>query len=238
MDEAGANHNTTGRYVVARHGATSTHRQTDASRVRHSFAACIAADGSAAPAFLIEPGTRKTPALADYLRGCPADWSASVSKNGYMTSTNMLEYVDHLAKWSRIADRPAGVWSLLVVDGYSAHTVDCAVLQALRDLRIHVISLPSHTTAELQPCDKAIFSPLKAALADEMDKYRLAHDNPFVPLDEFARLLASAWQEAMKEQTIINGFRYLCSSLHIRSVARYVCCFPVRQASIRSTRIG
>jgi hypothetical protein len=208
LDEAGVNHNATGRYVVARRGATSTHRQTDASRVRHSFVATIAADGTAAPAFLIEPGQRKTTALTDYLVGCPPNWECTVSRNGYMTSSTMLEFARHLAKWETLANRPPHEWSLLILDGYNSHTVDPAVLQAFRDSRLHAVSLPSHTTAELQPCDNAVFAPLKAAIGQQMDSYRAEHEHPHVPLSEFARVLGRAWPHAMKKETIQNGFRY------------------------------
>lgn len=209
FDEAGINHNATGSCVVATRGARAVHRQTDSSRVRHSFVSCISAAGAAAPAFIIQPGSRKAANMDTTLDGCPDGWTCTVSKNGYMTTKTMLEFIAHLEKWTALTERAPNEWSLFVVDGYHSHTVCDEVLQRFRDLRIHMISLPSHTTAELQPCDVGVFRALKASVAAEMDKYRSTSGHPHVPQDEFARILARAWPAGHAKESILNAFRFV-----------------------------
>lgn len=232
LDEAGFNHNETGKFVIVPRGSRNVHRVTDADRSRHSYVSCIAGDGSAAPAFIIEPGGKRT-SLTGFLFGCPAGWSSACAPSGYMTAKTMLQFVQHLQRWDKLSSRATNEWSLLLMDGYSSHTLDPDVLQAFADLRLYCLSFPSHTTAELQPCDVGIFGPLKRAIAAAMDEFRRAHNNPHVPTSEFARILSTVWDQVHKPDTIISSFRY--GHVHVRFC--FICCV-VRVAFGRSTRTG
>jgi hypothetical protein len=131
-----------------------------------------------------------------------------------MTKKTMMEFIRHLGRTELVSGRDAKLWSLLTMDGYNTHTIDPDVLQALADLRIYCISFPSHTTAELQPCDVVIFASLKSAIAAAMDEYRREHNNPHVDTKEFARILASVWSKSHNPSSICAGFKYEIVSIH------------------------
>ena len=83
----------------------------------------------------------------------------SPSARGYFTDEGFEAYIDFLVDESKEGIPNDGRWRILVVDGYGSHTMVPTVLQKLLDRKIICVSMPSHTSHELQPLDVTCFRP-------------------------------------------------------------------------------
>jgi hypothetical protein len=58
---------------------------------------------------------------------------------------------------------------MLICDGFSTHKT-LKILEFYFKNKITLCQLPSHTSHKLQPCDVAVFGPLKTAYHDEVER--------------------------------------------------------------------
>ena len=65
--------------------------------------------------------------------------------------------------------------------------------------------LPSHTSHKLQPCDVAVFGPLKNAYRDQVDRLERAGTNT-IGKEHFTSLYSHARQTALTKKNILAGF--------------------------------
>jgi hypothetical protein len=65
--------------------------------------------------------------------------------------------------------------------------------------------LPSHTSHKLQPCDVAVFAPLKAAYRDQVDRLERAGTNT-IGKEYFTSLYSPARQRALTKKNILAGW--------------------------------
>lgn len=93
------------------------------------------------------------------LRILPADWGIGKSERGWMDRENFLAYIQNILYPSLVA-RNVPFPVIYFVDGHSSHTgIDAAEL--CESLGIMLIALFPNATHIMQPCDVAIFKPLK-----------------------------------------------------------------------------
>lgn len=103
--------------------------------------------------------------------------------------------------------RQGGKKILLVYDGYASHC-SYRVLKLFRENDIVVASLPAHTSHALQPLDVGVFSPLKLAFRNHLNR-RVVVSNRRSRNDIFTlcELLKNAFHEGVTASNIIGGFR-------------------------------
>jgi len=65
--------------------------------------------------------------------------------------------------------------------------------------------LPSHTSHKLQPCDVAVFGPLKGAYQDQVDRLERAGTNT-IGKEHFTSLYSPARERALSKKNILAGF--------------------------------
>lgn len=118
--------------------------QSSEHAVSVTIAGCVNAVGTAIPPMIIFKGKRLKPELYDNLP--PGSWVEKSSK-GYMTNKLFKEFLKHLARYKSSGR------CLLTFDGAACH-LDLDVSEALD---ISLYCLPSNTTHELQPLDKAVY---------------------------------------------------------------------------------
>ena len=127
---------------------------------------CISGDGRALLPLIIWPAsihrsnwrTRPTPG-----------WQLGCSENGYNTSRINIKWLMQVFD-PQTKDRAKGRPRVLINDGFASHKT-LEVLKFYFENNIILCRLPSHTSHKLQPCDVGVFSPLKTAYRDEVERF-------------------------------------------------------------------
>lgn len=126
--------------------------------------------------------------------------------NGYYTDEAFEKYIDFLLDESKGGIPDDGRWRVIVVDGYGSHTLVPSTLQKLLNRDIYMITMPSHTSHMLQPLDVTCFRPAKHFWSCTLQYYASHYDRKIPTKDEAPYLFEVALQDALKKETITNGF--------------------------------
>lgn len=166
----------------------------------------VSADGHAYKPCVVYPGKHahyrtvngRKETLHDFLMKCYLYYNETSAAN----SSIILDWAHHFVdEVNQI--RNDSEYMVLVLDGYGAH-VQFEFLQYLRDNRIIVIALPSHTSHVLQPLDVSVFGPYKSYLQSELHRVsRIANKlNAFT----VGTCILNAYSNAFKVPNIRSGF--------------------------------
>lgn len=101
-------------------------------------------------------------------------------------------------------ERANGKLRLLICDGFGTHET-LEILEHCFTNNIRLCRLPSHTSHKLQPCDIAVFSPLKAAYPDEVERLDRGGVNT-IGKQHFTSLYSPARAAAFTTRNIIAGW--------------------------------
>jgi len=105
-----------------------------------------------------------------------------ITKNGWSSQKQGLSWLEHFKRYTRRTkqwqalneedddDLNSNGYRLLIMDGHISH-INLKFVQFCEDYRIIPICLPPYTTHLLQPLDLVIFSLLKRAYSQKVDKY-------------------------------------------------------------------
>jgi hypothetical protein len=92
---------------------------------------------------------------------------------------------------------------VLICDGFGTHET-LEVLEFCFANNILLCRLPSHTSHKLQPCDVAVFSPLKAAYREQVERLEWGGVNT-ISKEHFTSLYSPAREKAFTSKNIIAG---------------------------------
>jgi len=101
-------------------------------------------------------------------------------------------------------ERANGKPRVLIWDGFASHET-LEILEYCFENNIILCRLPSHTSHKLQPCDVAVFGPLKASYRDQVDRLERAGTNT-IGKEHFTSLYSRARQKALTQKNILAGF--------------------------------
>jgi hypothetical protein len=93
---------------------------------------------------------------------------------------------------------------VLICDGSGTHET-LEVLEFCFANNIVLCCLPSHTFHKLQPCDVAVFAPLKAAYREQVERLERAGVNT-IGKEHFTSLYSPAREKAFTSKNTIAGF--------------------------------
>jgi len=93
---------------------------------------------------------------------------------------------------------------MLICDGFGTHET-LEVLEFCFENNIILCRLPSHTSHKLQPCDIAVFGPLKAAYRDEVERLERGGVS-VVGKEHFTSLYSPARERALTKKNILQGW--------------------------------
>jgi hypothetical protein len=94
---------------------------------------------------------------------------------------------------------------LLLLDGASCH-FDVEIADTAASLDIVMLCLPSNTTHELQPFDKALFRSMKFAWDAEVDLFWKLNDVRKMDKLDFCKVFSRVWMRAATTSNIRSGF--------------------------------
>jgi hypothetical protein len=176
------------------------YRGAELNRESVSAIECISGDGKLLNPMIIWPASSHR---AKWTTHRTTGWHYAFSDSGCTDSLISLEWLkcvfDPQTK-ARAQQKPR----ILIVDGFKTHETIEAVQYCLEN-NIHLCRLPSHTSHKLQPCDVGIFSPLKTAYRDLVERmYRggLAR----IGKEHFTYLYSRAREVAFTSRNIRAGW--------------------------------
>jgi hypothetical protein len=93
---------------------------------------------------------------------------------------------------------------VLICDGFGTHET-LEVLEFCFANNIVFCRLPSHTSYKLQPCDVAVFAPLKAAYREQVERLERGGMNT-IGKEHFTSLYSPVREKAFTSKNIIASF--------------------------------
>lgn len=185
--------------VLAAKGSKRVHLISNEHAENVTVVACISASGQTIPPMIIFKGVRKQDTFSDNL---PPGSVTEMAPKGSMTKELFLRWLHHFAKF-----KPSGR-VLLILDGASCH-IDVAVADLAETYDVSILCLPSNTTHELQPLDKAVFRSFEHYWDSELLKYweQNPSANRRLTKSHFGKVFQPVWQQTLTMATIQSGFR-------------------------------
>lgn len=183
--------------VLAKKGAKRVHLQSSEHAESVTIAGCVNALGSAIPPMIIFKGKRLKPELYDNL---PPGSLVEKSTKGYMTNELFKTFLKHLARY-----KSAGK-CLLIFDGAACH-LDLSIVEVADSLDISLYCLPSNTTHELQPLDKAVYRSFEHHWDAEVLSFMEQNPDKKLTKARFNIILSNVWSKCMTHNNITSGFK-------------------------------
>lgn len=126
---------------------------------------CISPDGRSLLPMIIWPATTHRANWSTY---ATPGWHYAHSETGYNDSKISFEWMKRVFNpqtKSQANQNP----QVLICDGFKTHKT-LEILEFCFENNIILCRMPSHTSHKLQPCDVAVFSPLKAAYREQVER--------------------------------------------------------------------
>lgn len=184
--------------VLANRGTKRVHIVAPEHGENVSIVACGNALGQSIPPLIIMKGQRIKP---EWYYNLPPESKILMTKKGSMTVDAFIEWIDHFSRFK--SPGPC----LLVFDGASSH-LDIRIVEAADRQGITLFCLPSNTTHELQPLDKAVFRSFEAYWDEEVLNFWVNHNNErSINRARFGQIFSPVWLKSMSPDNICSGFR-------------------------------
>lgn len=183
--------------VIAQKGAKRVHLQASEHGENVTVVGCANALGNAVPPLILFKGKRKKP---EFEANLPAGAAVLMAPKASMTTELFIAFIKHLAKF-----KPFGK-CLLIFDGAKCH-LDFRIAEEAEKHDIVLYCLPSNTTHELQPLDKACYKPFETYWDQEVLQFLQATRAKNLKKDDFNKILTRVWEKSMTHANITSGFR-------------------------------
>ena len=186
--------------ILAKCGAKQVGRITSGEKGVTTTAICaVSAGGVYIPPMLIYKRKRMTDVL---LKGSSPGTIGGCSENGWVTSELFVKWLKHFVEHAKPSKERS---LLLLVDGHSSHKSLPAIDYA-RSQNIIMICFPPHSTHRMQPLDRTVYGPLKAAYNRECDKWMSSHVGQRISPYDVAQLFGTAYVNSATMRNAISGF--------------------------------
>ncbi|XP_072376192.1 uncharacterized protein, partial [Diabrotica undecimpunctata] len=171
--------------VFARKGAKNVYSvEKGSSKESITVMFSFSASGIICPPMIIYPYKRIPEKISQTVRD--PDWDIGRSDNGWMTAETFYDYVKKY--------------------GHKSH-LTYELSRLCTELNIKVIALYPNVTRILQPCDVAVFRPVKVGWKKAIREFHEQNPGEVVNKMTFAQLLEKVVANKIKRDTFINGFR-------------------------------
>lgn len=184
--------------VFARKGTKRVHIIAPEHAENVTIVSCGNAMGHFVPPMILFKGQRLKPEWQDNL---PPGTKVVITPKGSMNCETFTQWIDHFAMYKSAGDR-----ALLIFDGASSH-LDVNIVSAADKHNITLFCLPSNTTHELQPLDKAVFKSFESFWDDEIQKFWMTHPDRKVSRSIFGTIFSKVWLRSMTPSNLISGFK-------------------------------
>ena len=183
--------------VLAQKGARRVHIIGNEHGENVSIVSCASATGAVIPPMILFKGKRMKPEFADDL---PAGSVCRMTEKGSMTTNAFVEWLHHFG-----CHKPAGR-CVLIFDGAKSH-LDYEIVIVAEQYNTILYCLPSNTTHELQPLDKAVFRSFEYHWDEEVMLFWQNHGDRILTKQRFGRIFSKVWEKSMTLANIKSGFK-------------------------------
>jgi hypothetical protein len=130
-------------------------------------------------------------------------WHYTCSESGYTDSEISFEWLIRVFD-PQTKERAGGKLRLLICDGFGTYET-LEILEYCLANKIRLCRLPSHTSYKLQPCDVAVFAPLKTAYRDAVERLERGGVNT-IGKQHFISLYSRVREAAFTRRNILAGW--------------------------------
>ncbi|KAM0703962.1 hypothetical protein Q7P35_008968 [Cladosporium inversicolor] len=161
---------------------------------------CVSADGRYLKPMVIWPASTHR---SNWTTFPTPGWHYACSDSGYTDSKISFEWLTRVFD-PQTKERASGKPRLLICDGFGTHET-LEILEHCFVNNIRLCRLPSHTSHKLQPCDVAVFAPLKTAYRDAVERLERGGVNT-IGKQHFTSLYSRAREAAFTRRNILAGW--------------------------------
>ncbi|USP73004.1 uncharacterized protein yc1106_00278 [Curvularia clavata] len=177
-----------------------THRGARVKRTMVTAIECISADGRYLNPMIIWPATTHR---SNWTTFPTPRWHYTCNESGYTDSNISLQWLKRVFD-PETKGRANGRPRVLILDGFGTHET-LEILEYCFANNIILCRLPSHTSHKLQPCDVAVFGPLKTAYREQVERLERGGVNA-IGKEHFTYLYKPARERAFTAKNIKAGF--------------------------------
>ena len=161
---------------------------------------CISADGEYLTPMIIWPASTHR---SNWTTFPTPGWQYACSESGYTDSKISLEWLKQIFD-PQTKERANQKPRVLICDGFGTHET-LENLEYCFENNIVLCRLPSHISHKLQPCDVAVFAPLKSAYREQVEQLERGGVNT-IGKEHFTSLYSRARETAFTPKNIKAGF--------------------------------
>jgi len=179
---------------------TRDYRGAGVKRTMVTAVECISASGKVLNPMIIWPATTHR---SNWTTFSTPGWHFACSESGYTDTKISFEWIKRVfdpQTKQRANQKPR----ILICDGFGSHE-SLEILEYCLENNIILCRLPSHTSHKLQPCDVAVFAPLKSAYRNQVERLYRGGVNT-VRKEHFTSLYSRARELAFTERNIAAGW--------------------------------
>lgn len=167
--------------------------------VNNTLIACINAVGNSVPPLIIFP---RVFFKDNMLKGAPPGSTGAANQSGWSTELIFRQYLDHFIKFAKpTKEKPV----LLIMDNHETH-ISIDIIEKAVSNGIVLLTLPPHTSDNLQPLDRCVFGPFKAQYNKAADKWMLNHPGKPITIYDISEIVGEAYPLAFTPKNIIKSF--------------------------------
>ena len=190
--------------VWAKKGSRFVHRVLPNEREWLTNLTCVNAAGDHIPGFYVFRGKRLR---SNYVIHYEDGAAMAMQTKAWMTATLFSHWISHFI---RCLESKGGISNerrhLLILDGHNSH-VTLEVVQKCREVRLDLLTLPSHTSHRLQPLDVSVFAPFKHYFKRYRDAWSVNNKGKGASKQTLAMWVSKALERALTTRNITTGFR-------------------------------
>ncbi|CAK6961691.1 uncharacterized protein LOC119495270 isoform X3 [Scomber scombrus] len=158
-----------------------------------------AQSGNVIPPMFIFPRVRYH---EHFIRGATVGSVGYSSRSGWSNQQAFVQFLQHMIRHTHCS--PSNPL-LLILDNHDSHVTLEAVSLA-KENGIVLLTLPPHTTHNLQLLDKCVFGPLKTFFNSAVDSWMRTHPGKTITIYDIPALVNTAFMSAMSRRNILSGF--------------------------------
>ena len=178
---------------------TRDYRGARVKRTTVTAIECISANGRYLKPIIIWPATTHR---SNWTTFPTPGWQYACNESGYTDSKISLEWLKRIFD-PQTKERANQKLRVLICDGFGTHET-LEILEYCFENNIILCRLPSHTSHKLQPCDVAVFAPLKDVYRSQVDRLERGGVNTIGK--DFTALYSRARERAFTSRNIKAGF--------------------------------
>lgn len=138
-----------------------------------------------------------------FIRGAPPGSIGRATRSGWINEDIFVEYVQHIIRNVRCSPDHK---ILLIMDNHESH-ISLKVIDLAKANGIILLTIPPHTSHRMQPLDKSVYGPFKAAYNRAMDGWLRSNPGKTVTIYDIPSVVNEAQMSAIIARNIISGFQ-------------------------------